>query len=145
MAVSDWQKAFWESTRGQIFDRLRGKKRGVSAWIKFPLRMLSLDQLDIDFAMVGFWARVLLAATLGVLMTQWPYRHECGWGLAGYFGAIVMVLMSAAWIALASWKLRSASAHLLALLLFFWGLVLAADEVLPRIGYSVAEASWGCR
>lgn len=29
-----------------IYDRLRGKERGVSAWVKFPLRMLSLDQLD---------------------------------------------------------------------------------------------------
>lgn len=29
-----------------VYDRLRGKHRGVSAWVKFPLRMLSLDQLD---------------------------------------------------------------------------------------------------
>lgn len=29
-----------------LFDRLRGKHRGLSAWVKFPLRMLSLDQLD---------------------------------------------------------------------------------------------------
>lgn len=31
---------------GLIYDRLRGKHRGVTAWVKFPLRMLSLDQLD---------------------------------------------------------------------------------------------------
>ncbi len=29
-----------------FFDRLRGKKIGVSAWTKFPLRMLSLQQLE---------------------------------------------------------------------------------------------------
>jgi hypothetical protein len=29
-----------------FFDRLRGKVRGVSAWMRFPLRMLSLQQLD---------------------------------------------------------------------------------------------------
>lgn len=29
-----------------FFDRLRGKDRGVSAWLRFPLRMLSKDQLD---------------------------------------------------------------------------------------------------
>lgn len=29
-----------------LFDRMRGKHRGLSAWVKFPLRMLSLDQLD---------------------------------------------------------------------------------------------------
>ncbi|MHB8719435.1 MAG: C-terminal helicase domain-containing protein [Candidatus Dormibacteria bacterium] len=29
-----------------IYDRLRGKTRGVTAWMRFPLRMLSLQQLD---------------------------------------------------------------------------------------------------
>ncbi len=29
-----------------FFDRIRGKKIGVSAWTKFPLRMLSLQQLE---------------------------------------------------------------------------------------------------
>ncbi|MFC4601816.1 helicase-related protein [Cohnella hongkongensis] len=31
---------------GLFFDRLRGKKRGCSAWVRFPLRMLSKNQLD---------------------------------------------------------------------------------------------------
>jgi hypothetical protein len=29
-----------------LYDRLRGKTRGVTAWMRFPLRMLSLQQLD---------------------------------------------------------------------------------------------------
>lgn len=29
-----------------VFDRLRGKTRGVTAWMRFPLRMLSLQQLE---------------------------------------------------------------------------------------------------
>lgn len=29
-----------------FFDRMRGKERGLTSWVKFPLRMLSLDQLD---------------------------------------------------------------------------------------------------
>ena len=29
-----------------FYDRLRGKHRGVSAWLRFPLRMLSKNQLD---------------------------------------------------------------------------------------------------
>jgi hypothetical protein len=29
-----------------LFDRLRGKRSGVSAWMRFPLRMLSLQQLE---------------------------------------------------------------------------------------------------
>lgn len=31
---------------GLFFDRFRGKKRGCSSWIRFPLRMLSKNQLD---------------------------------------------------------------------------------------------------
>lgn len=33
-------------TTALFYDRLRGKNRGVSAWMRFPLRMLSLQQLD---------------------------------------------------------------------------------------------------
>jgi len=29
-----------------LYDRIRGKDRGVTAWMRFPLRMLSLQQLD---------------------------------------------------------------------------------------------------
>ncbi len=33
-------------TTALFYDRLRGKNRGVSAWMRFPLRMLSLQQLE---------------------------------------------------------------------------------------------------
>lgn len=33
-------------TTALFYDRLRGKHRGVSAWMRFPLRMLSLQQLE---------------------------------------------------------------------------------------------------
>lgn len=33
------------ATVGMFFDRLRGKERGTSAWLLFPLRMLSVQQL----------------------------------------------------------------------------------------------------
>jgi len=33
-------------TTALFYDRLRGKNRGISAWMRFPLRMLSLQQLD---------------------------------------------------------------------------------------------------
>ena len=29
-----------------FYDRLRGKPRGITAWMRFPLRMLSVQQLD---------------------------------------------------------------------------------------------------
>jgi hypothetical protein len=94
--------------------------------------------------LVALWARVLLGIALGALMAQWPYPRGCGWPLLGYLCAVGIVLLTAAWIALASWKLRSASAHILSLILFFWGTVLAAEQLLPRIGYAADEASWRC-
>ena len=93
---------------------------------------------------IALWARVLLGIVLGGMMTQWPYPHGCGLPLAEYFGAIAMVMVAGAWIAVASWSLRSAPSHILALLLLLWGIALAAGQVLPRIGYAVARLNWHC-
>lgn len=93
---------------------------------------------------VALWAELLLALALGGLMTQWPYTHGCDWPLLGYLGAVSMVLLAGGATALVSWRLRSGAAHLLSLLLFFWGLLLAAEQVLPRIGYAVDRAGWRC-
>ena len=87
---------------------------------------------------------MLLGITLGVVMTQWPYPQSCGWPLAGYLGAVVTVIFSGAWIAFASWKVRSGFVHILSLILIFWGIVLAAEQLLPRIGYAADRVSWTC-
>jgi hypothetical protein len=55
-----------------------------------------------------------------------------------------MVMVTGAWVAVASWRLRSEVAHILALLIVLWGIVLAAEQVLPRIGYAAERASWHC-
>ncbi len=94
--------------------------------------------------MVALWARLLLGLALGGSMTQWPYPHGCGLPLLGYLGAVMMVLLTGAWIGFASWKLRSGVTHILSLILFFWGIVLAAEQLLPRIGYAADRASWRC-
>jgi hypothetical protein len=94
--------------------------------------------------LVALWARVLLGVVFGGLMTQWPYRYGCGLSLLGYLGAVATVLLAGAWIAFASWRLRSGVAHILSLILFFWGIVLAAEQLLPRIGYAADRASWRC-
>jgi hypothetical protein len=78
------------------------------------------------------------------MMTQWPYSQTCGWPLAGYFGAVVTVILAGAWVGFASWKLRTGLVHILSLILIFWGIVLAAEQVLPRIGYAADRASWAC-
>jgi hypothetical protein len=96
------------------------------------------------WALAALWGRVTLAAALGAGMTQWPYPHACGWPLLGYLGAVATVLLAGAWLALASWRLRNGLTHILSLLLLYWGLVLAAEQVLPRVGYAAEEAGWLC-
>ncbi len=77
-------------------------------------------------------------------MTQWPYSHGCGLQLAGYLGAVAMVMLAAAWGGFESWKLRKGLPHILSLILFFWGIVLAGEQLLPRIGYAANAAGWFC-
>lgn len=93
---------------------------------------------------VGLWSRVVLGGALGLGLTQWPYPRECGWALFGYLGPVAMVVLSGAWIGFASWRLRNGVVHLLGQLLVYWGIVLAAEQILPRIGYAAETASWRC-
>jgi hypothetical protein len=93
---------------------------------------------------IALWARVLLGIVLGGMMTQWPSVHDCGLPLLEYLGAVAMVMVTGTWIAVVSWGLRNAPSHILALLLLLWGLVLAAGQVLPRIGYAVQRLTWHC-
>jgi hypothetical protein len=93
---------------------------------------------------IGVWVRVGLGLVVGVLMTQWPYRHACGLSLYLYMAAVVAVTVAGVWGALSSWKLRMGVAHLLAVLVVAWGLVLGAAQVLPRVGYAARAATWQC-
>jgi hypothetical protein len=92
----------------------------------------------------ALWGRVALGVALGAAMIFWPYPHACGWALLGYLGAVAAVLLTGAWVAFASWRMRNGVTHLLSLVLFYWGLVLAAEQVLPRIGYAADPGAWVC-
>ena len=85
-----------------------------------------------------------LALAFGVALTRWPYARECGGFLAAYGFAVAVAVLAAVWVAVASWKLRDGVAHVLAVLLLLWGLALAAERVLPRIGYAAQQARWRC-
>jgi hypothetical protein len=58
---------------------------------------------------------------------------------------VFVVLVTAGWAAIAAWRLRMATAHVLALVAGFWGVVLAAEQVLPRVGYAAESQAWTCR
>jgi hypothetical protein len=93
---------------------------------------------------LGAWLKVGLSAAAGALMTQWPYAHSCGLGLYLYLGAVLAVTVAGGWASVSSWKHRVAAGHVLSLGVVLWGLVLAAAEILPRIGYAAGSASWRC-
>jgi hypothetical protein len=96
----------------------------------------------------GVYARLTLAVAIGVGIIFWPYANRCGWGLAGYLGAVSAVIVSGAWSAVWTFRHRAGRAHVLSLLLVLWGLVLASLDVLPRIGYAKPTlehpAAWAC-
>jgi hypothetical protein len=96
----------------------------------------------------GVFARLSLAVALGVGIIFWPYSARCGFGLAAYLGAVTALIVSGGWSAIWTWRHRAARAHLLSLLLVTWGVVLAATDILPRVGYAIPTAAhpatWGC-
>jgi hypothetical protein len=97
---------------------------------------------------LGVFARLVLAVALGVAMLFWPYSTRCGIGLFGYLGAAAMVIVAGVWTSIWTWRHRSAQAHILSLLLILWGIVLGAQEILPRAGYAKPDPAhppiWMC-
>lgn len=90
------------------------------------------------------WLRVLLGLALALGITQWPYANACGFNLAVYLGAIATVVVAGLWSSITSWQRRLGLAHFLSLAVLLWGLVLAAREVLPRVGYARVARPWTC-
>ena len=90
------------------------------------------------------WAPLAAGVALVAGMTQWPYAHACGLGLAGYLVAAGAVFVTGAWCAHASWRARMGFTHLIALVIMFASAGLAAVEVLPRMGDSPVEVTWRC-
>lgn len=96
----------------------------------------------------GVFLRLALATALGVAILFWPYESKCGPMLGAYLFATLAIVVGGVWSAVWSWRHRSARAHLLSLLLVVWGGLLAAREILPRVGYAKPDplrpAGWMC-
>ena len=97
----------------------------------------------------GVFLRLTLTVALGVGMVFWPYSARCGAGLAGYLGAVTVLVVGGLWSAVWTWRHRAAKAQTLSLLLVMWGLLLASLDVLPRVGYAKPTAAhpagWACK
>jgi hypothetical protein len=90
------------------------------------------------------WTRVGLGVLIGAALIQWPYGRGCGQWLGFYLVAVATVVVTGTWGAVFAWKGRLGPAHVIALATVLWGLVLTAQEVLPRVGYAKATATWRC-
>lgn len=109
-----------------------------------PYAELRTSQPRSQHAHLGLWIRLVLGLALGAMILGWPYFRGCGLPLFGYLTTVAVVLVVAGWAAVSAWHLRSGIAHILSLMLFFWGAVLTANALLPRTGYAAVSASWQC-
>jgi hypothetical protein len=115
--------------------------------ISFP-ELPRFEALDAFRGPFSQMATVRMCVGLGVLlsaaMPYWPYPNGCSWGLLLYMFAVTTVIVAGVWGTLMTWSSRLRVAHTVALAIVLWGLTLATAEVLPRIGYAKAEATWTC-
>ncbi len=109
-----------------------------------PIRKSRQLELDRRWELAGVWSRTIAAVALGAAVVAWPYANACGLQLYLYLGVVGSVLISSSWASMTAWRSRIAPAHVLGLVVFFWGIVLAAEQVLPRIGYAAIDARWAC-
>lgn len=93
---------------------------------------------------LGAWIRVLFGAAVAIAVWSWPYATQCGWKLYAYLGAVAVVIVAGVWNIAATWKRRMGAAHTVAILVLLTGLFLAAQAVLPRIGYARHALTWMC-
>lgn len=93
-------------------------------------------------ALTWFWTA--LALILALALPLWPNDKSCGLPLVFYVGAAAIALLMGVLGALASWSYRRGLAHLLSLLAIVWAGVMAAREILPRVGYAKHDLHWTC-
>ena len=87
---------------------------------------------------------VYIGIVLGVALTQWPYAQSCGLPLFLYVAAVGALALAGGWAGVSAWNHRLGVAHNVSLVLVFWGIVLASEQILPRVGYARTEETWLC-
>jgi hypothetical protein len=136
----DWDKELADidkviEKQGPAVPAGRALPAGTTAAVPAPVAKRSV-------ALTWFWAALALA--LAVALPVWPYDRTCGLRLTFFLGATAITLLAGFLGALASWAHRRGFAHLVSLLVLAWALVVAASEVLPRIGYAKESRTWLC-
>ena len=126
----------WDRELADI-DRLMAKQGGAPAGgtTPAPVRRRSV-------ALTWFW--VGLAVALAAALVLWPYQKTCGLQLFFFLGAAGITLIAGFLGAINSWAHRRGFAHVLSLLVILWAGIVAARELLPRVGYAKAAQTWTC-
>jgi hypothetical protein len=93
-------------------------------------------------ALAWFWA--LLAILLAVALIVWPYDRSCGIRLIFFLGACLLALLAGLVGGFTGWAHRQGLPFALSLLVFLLAGVVAAREVLPRVGYARQSLEWTC-
>jgi hypothetical protein len=100
-------------------------------------------------SVAGLAFRLLIAAALLACVVVWPYETRCGVGLGAYLAAIGVTALASLWTSIAAWRHRTASLHVLGLAMLLASGVFGAREVLPRVGYAIADPDhptiWACQ
>ena len=146
MATKDWDKELAKIDKA--LEGVADEQLFPTAAARTPAERAAIVEKQSRTSTLGVFSRLVLATALGVGMVFWPYSARCGIGLAGYLAAVAAVVGAGVWTSVWSWRHRSATGHVLSLLLILWGLILGAAEVLPRIGYGKPStdhpAAWTC-
>ena len=94
------------------------------------------------------WARTAVAVAAAAGLWYWPWPGVCGPPVMGLVGAAGGVMLLGGWSAAGTWRHRQGVLHVLSLLALVWGGVVAARDVLPRVGYAIPTAAhpatWQC-
>ncbi len=146
MASHDWDQEMKKIDRQ--LESLSDQELISSSSAKSPAERAKVKSVQRETSTLGVFARLVLAVALAVGVLFWPYAARCGFGLFAYLGVTLTVIGAGIWTSVWTWRHRSSRAHLLSLLLVVWGVVLAAVEVLPRVGYAKPDAQhpalWMC-
>jgi len=134
----------WDKELANI-DRAMAKQSGSAPPVA-PTRPAALPSAASarggSVALTWFW--VVLGLALAIALPIWPYEKACGLRLIFFLGAVGITFIVGVLAALASWAHRRGFAHLLSLIILGWSSVLAAREVLPRVGYARQSSTWMC-
>lgn len=90
------------------------------------------------------WLITLLGPIGAAALTVWPYPRTCGMFLWVYLVGVLGVLAAGIWAMRTAWESRRGVPMVIGLATLLAALVLAAAEVLPRVGYAAHALTWTC-